>query len=83
MQQTWNFDFYDAWTVVASASMHMSATTARWRAECEAKFPDFASNARMDSVHIKEVLVHLIENAAKYSPPRLRSALPRKPRTGC
>ena len=24
--------------------------------------------ARMDSAHIKEVLVHLLENAAKYSP---------------
>jgi len=34
----------------------------------EVKIPPDFPNARMDSVHIKEVLVHLIENAAKYSP---------------
>jgi two-component system sensor histidine kinase KdpD len=34
----------------------------------EAKIPPDLPNARMDSAHIKEVLVHLIENAAKYSP---------------
>jgi len=49
----------------------------------EVKIPPDFPNARMDSVHIKEVLVHLIENAASTHPPRLRSALPRKPRTGC
>jgi len=34
----------------------------------EVRIPDGLPNARMDSPHIKEVLVHLIENAAKYSP---------------
>lgn len=34
----------------------------------EVKIPAGLPNARMDSAHIKEVLVHLIENAAKYSP---------------
>jgi len=33
----------------------------------EVKIPAGLPNARMDSAHIKEVLVHLIENAAKYS----------------
>jgi two-component system, OmpR family, sensor histidine kinase KdpD len=32
------------------------------------RIPAGLPNARMDSAHIKEVLVHLIENAAKYSP---------------
>ncbi|MFZ0684444.1 MAG: DUF4118 domain-containing protein [Terriglobales bacterium] len=35
----------------------------------EVRIPDDLPNARMDSAHVKEVLVHLIENAAKYSPP--------------
>jgi two-component system, OmpR family, sensor histidine kinase KdpD len=34
----------------------------------EVRIPPDLPNARMDSAHIKEVLVHLIENAAKYSP---------------
>jgi two-component system sensor histidine kinase KdpD len=34
----------------------------------EVRIPDGLPNARMDSAHVKEVLVHLIENAAKYSP---------------
>ena len=34
----------------------------------EVRIPADLPNARMDSVHIKEVLVHLLENAAKYSP---------------
>ncbi len=34
----------------------------------EVKIPAGLPNARMDSAHIKEVLVHLLENAAKYSP---------------
>ncbi len=34
----------------------------------EVRIPDGLPNARMDSAHIKEVLVHLLENAAKYSP---------------
>ncbi|MFZ0481610.1 MAG: DUF4118 domain-containing protein [Terriglobales bacterium] len=34
----------------------------------EVSLPDDLPSARMDSAHIKEVLVHLIENAAKYSP---------------
>jgi two-component system, OmpR family, sensor histidine kinase KdpD len=34
----------------------------------EIKIPDNLPNARMDSARVKEVLVHLIENAAKYSP---------------
>jgi len=34
----------------------------------EVRIPAALPNARMDSAHIKEVLVHLIENAAKYSP---------------
>jgi two-component system, OmpR family, sensor histidine kinase KdpD len=34
----------------------------------EIKIPASLPHARMDPVHIKEVLVHLIENAAKYSP---------------
>jgi two-component system sensor histidine kinase KdpD len=34
----------------------------------EVRIPTDLPNARMDSAHIKEVLVHLIENAAKYSP---------------
>ena len=33
----------------------------------EVRIPAGLPNARMDSAHIKEVLVHLIENAAKYS----------------
>ena len=32
------------------------------------RIPAGLPNARMDPAHIKEVLVHLIENAAKYSP---------------
>jgi two-component system sensor histidine kinase KdpD len=32
------------------------------------RIPDDLAPARMDSAHIKEVLVHLLENAAKYSP---------------
>jgi two-component system sensor histidine kinase KdpD len=32
------------------------------------RIPANLPDARMDSAHIKEVLVHLIENAAKYSP---------------
>jgi two-component system, OmpR family, sensor histidine kinase KdpD len=34
----------------------------------EVRIPAGLPNARMDSAHTKEVLVHLIENAAKYSP---------------
>jgi two-component system, OmpR family, sensor histidine kinase KdpD len=34
----------------------------------EVRIPADLPNAHMDSAHIKEVLVHLIENAAKYSP---------------
>ncbi len=34
----------------------------------DVRIPADMPNARMDSAHIKEVLVHLIENAAKYSP---------------
>jgi two-component system sensor histidine kinase KdpD len=34
----------------------------------EVRIPADLPDARMDSAHIKEVLVHLIENAAKYSP---------------
>jgi len=34
----------------------------------EVRIPAGLPNARIDSAHIKEVLVHLIENAAKYSP---------------
>jgi two-component system, OmpR family, sensor histidine kinase KdpD len=34
----------------------------------EVRIPADLPPARMDSAHIKEVLVHLIENAAKYSP---------------
>ena len=34
----------------------------------EERIPDSLPSARMDSAHIKEVLVHLLENAAKYSP---------------
>ena len=34
----------------------------------EVRIPARLPNARMDPAHIKEVLVHLIENAAKYSP---------------
>jgi len=33
------------------------------------RIPDDLPCARMDPAHIKEVLVHLLENAAKYSPP--------------
>jgi len=33
----------------------------------DVRIPAGLPNARMDSAHIKEVLVHLIENAAKYS----------------
>jgi two-component system, OmpR family, sensor histidine kinase KdpD len=34
----------------------------------DVRIPVGLPNARMDPAHIKEVLVHLIENAAKYSP---------------
>jgi two-component system sensor histidine kinase KdpD len=34
----------------------------------DVRIPVDLPNARMDPAHIKEVLVHLIENAAKYSP---------------
>ena len=34
----------------------------------EVRIPAELPNARMDTAHIKEVMVHLIENAAKYSP---------------
>jgi len=34
----------------------------------DVRIPDDLPNARMDSAHVKEVMVHLIENAAKYSP---------------
>jgi len=34
----------------------------------EVRIPAGLPNARMDTAHIKEVMVHLIENAAKYSP---------------
>jgi len=34
----------------------------------EVRIPAALPHARMDPAHIKEVLVHLIENAAKYSP---------------
>jgi two-component system sensor histidine kinase KdpD len=34
----------------------------------DVRIPAGLPTARMDSAHIKEVLVHLIENAAKYSP---------------
>jgi len=34
----------------------------------EVRIPAGLPNARMDSARVKEVLVHLIENAAKYSP---------------
>ncbi len=34
----------------------------------EVRIPADLPNARMDTPHIKEVLVHLLENAAKYSP---------------
>jgi len=34
----------------------------------EVRIPSDLPNARMDPSHIKEVLVHLLENAAKYSP---------------
>jgi len=35
----------------------------------EVRIPAGLPNARMDPAHIKEVMVHLVENAAKYSPP--------------
>jgi len=35
----------------------------------ETRIPADLPDARMDTLRIKEVLVHLIENAAKYSPP--------------
>jgi two-component system sensor histidine kinase KdpD len=35
----------------------------------EIRIPDDLPSAQMDSGRIKEVLVHLLENAAKYSPP--------------
>jgi two-component system, OmpR family, sensor histidine kinase KdpD len=34
----------------------------------EVRIPPGLPNARIDSAHIREVMVHLIENAAKYSP---------------
>jgi two-component system sensor histidine kinase KdpD len=34
----------------------------------EVRIPADLPNARMDSAHVKEVMVHLLENAAKYSP---------------
>ena len=34
----------------------------------DVRIPPDLPNARMDTAHVKEVLVHLIENAAKYSP---------------
>ncbi len=34
----------------------------------DVRIPAGLPNARMDVAHIKEVLVHLLENAAKYSP---------------
>ena len=34
----------------------------------DVRLPAGFPNARMDAAHIKEVLVHLLENAAKYSP---------------
>jgi two-component system sensor histidine kinase KdpD len=34
----------------------------------DVRIPAGLSNARMDIAHIKEVMVHLLENAAKYSP---------------
>jgi len=34
----------------------------------DVRIPTGLPNARMDSAHIKEVLVHLLENASKYSP---------------
>jgi two-component system, OmpR family, sensor histidine kinase KdpD len=34
----------------------------------EVRIPPDLPNARIDSAHIREVMVHLIENAAKYSP---------------
>ncbi len=34
----------------------------------DVRIPPDIPDARMDSAHIKEVMVHLIENAAKYSP---------------
>ena len=34
----------------------------------EVRIPAGLPNARMDPAHIKEVMVHLLENAAKYSP---------------
>ncbi len=34
----------------------------------EVRIPANLPNARIDTAHIKEVLVHLLENAAKYSP---------------
>ncbi len=34
----------------------------------DVRIPENLPNARMDQAHIKEVLVHLLENAAKYSP---------------
>jgi two-component system sensor histidine kinase KdpD len=34
----------------------------------DVRIPTGLPNARMDSAHVKEVLVHLLENAAKYSP---------------
>ncbi len=36
----------------------------------EVKLTDNLPTIKMDSAHIKEVLAHLLENAAKYSPPR-------------
>jgi two-component system sensor histidine kinase KdpD len=35
----------------------------------EVRIPPTLASARMDSDRIREVLVHLLENAAKYSPP--------------
>jgi two-component system, OmpR family, sensor histidine kinase KdpD len=35
----------------------------------DVRIPSDLPQARMDASHIKEVLVHLLENAAKYSPP--------------
>ena len=34
----------------------------------DVRIPADLPNARMDSAHVREVLVHLLENAAKYSP---------------
>jgi two-component system, OmpR family, sensor histidine kinase KdpD len=68
MPTKWNFAFVSAPIASPVAEALEELKQPLVQHPVDVRIPANLPNARMDPAHIKEVLVHLIENAAKYSP---------------